>query len=194
MQCSIPVMVMSLLLPPGHHGGVLRLPGRHLVHGDHRHRAVSRTTPLCVEPPPHAGYFSHPEGTRLNTDVVDTDCPLTCLSQNPPPTLEGDFPPVLKNFVSSCLQKDPSNRATAASLLRHPFITEASPDPPPSLMKRIETRLRIVRDGSAIDRILDQESRSNSRRSMINRTTDSGGCAVCWWDAPCRRCCHSFPD
>jgi hypothetical protein len=40
-------------------------------------------------------------------------------------------------------------------------------------MARIEERLRLLREGSTIDKILDQGSRSNSRM-MMNRTADSG--------------------
>ena len=31
------------------------------------------------------------------------------LTQNPPPTLEGDFSKPLKEFVAACLNKDPAN-------------------------------------------------------------------------------------
>ncbi|XP_017610011.1 mitogen-activated protein kinase kinase 4-like [Gossypium arboreum] len=43
-----------------------------------------------------------------------------CMSQPPeaPPTASHEF----RHFISSCLQKDPTRRLTAAQLLQHPFI------------------------------------------------------------------------
>ena len=51
--------------------------------------------------------------------------------QNPAPTLEErpdddrHFSRALRDFVSLCLQKDPSKRPTAAKLLEHKFLKEA---------------------------------------------------------------------
>ena len=52
--------------------------------------------------------------------------------QNPPPQLEAEqaesghhFSRALRDFVSICLQKDPSKRPSAAKLLEHKFLKEA---------------------------------------------------------------------
>ncbi|KAI8994405.1 serine/threonine-protein kinase 25-like protein [Gaertneriomyces semiglobifer] len=39
------------------------------------------------------------------------------------PVLEGNFSEDFKNFVSSCLVKDPKSRPSAGALLRHPFVS-----------------------------------------------------------------------
>ena len=45
--------------------------------------------------------------------------------QNPPPTLDDSFSRSFRDFVDSCLQKDPNKRLTASKLLEHRFIKQA---------------------------------------------------------------------
>jgi serine/threonine protein kinase len=102
------------------------------------------------------------------------------IPKNPAPVLEGNRSPEFKNFISACLQKDPNNRLSAVSLLKHPFVLNTHP--PTSLISRIEQRIARV-EQERQDQIMNMESEDrhtddNSERNKdTNRTMDSGG-----WD------------
>jgi len=65
---------------------------------------------LCKGAPPYANRI-HPFQAIL------------LIPKNPPPVLDGAYSEEFKDFVSCCLVKDPAKRPSAATLLRHPFIT-----------------------------------------------------------------------
>uniref|UniRef100_A0A7S0E259 Protein kinase domain-containing protein n=1 Tax=Hanusia phi TaxID=3032 RepID=A0A7S0E259_9CRYP len=47
---------------------------------------------------------------------------LKCILQAPPPRLDDRFPPSVRDLVSSCLQADPADRATASTLKSHSYF------------------------------------------------------------------------
>eukprot|EP00598_Pedospumella_elongata_P013936 CAMPEP_0185012262 /NCGR_PEP_ID=MMETSP1098-20130426/98211_1 /TAXON_ID=89044 /ORGANISM="Spumella elongata, Strain CCAP 955/1" /LENGTH=699 /DNA_ID=CAMNT_0027541317 /DNA_START=430 /DNA_END=2529 /DNA_ORIENTATION=- len=72
---------------------------------------------LCKGAPPYANRI-HPFQAIL------------LIPKNPPPVLDGAFSDQFKDFVASCLVKDPAARPSASALLRHPFITGVTGVPP----------------------------------------------------------------
>ena len=55
---------------------------------------------------------------------------LLLIPKDPPPTLEGPFSPLLKDFVAACLHKEPGARPSVQLLLEHPLLAAAVPAPP----------------------------------------------------------------
>ncbi|GIM00476.1 hypothetical protein Vretimale_5227 [Volvox reticuliferus] len=85
------------------------------------------TIEMATGAPPHAS--QHP--LRV----------LFLIPKGPPPQLDGDFSPQMKDFVAACLQKNPSERPAARDLLRHPFVAGAA-EPPDHLPAMVQELVR----------------------------------------------------
>ena len=65
------------------------------------------------------------DGEPPHHDIRDKAVLFEVIVRSAPPTLpEKDSDPNLNDFLSQCLQKDPSKRASAASLLQHKFLAK----------------------------------------------------------------------
>ena len=95
--------------------------------------------------------------------------------QNPPPQLEAEqaesghhFSRALRDFVSICLQKDPSKRPSAAKLLEHKFLKEA---------KKTDFLIKHLLDGIPTlgDRTAKLNEREKARQAQRAAAVAAGG-------------------
>ncbi|KAK6032568.1 kinase domain protein, partial [Ostertagia ostertagi] len=83
---------------------------------------------------------------------------LFLIPKNPPPQLSGpQWSRSFKDFVELCLNKDPDNRPSASSLLKHPFIKKAKKN---GILVELIERAREYRSrtGVSSDSDLDEDS------------------------------------
>ncbi|XP_076370109.1 serine/threonine-protein kinase 26-like isoform X2 [Tachypleus tridentatus] len=91
---------------------------------------------------------------------------LLLIPKNNPPQLTGDYSKQFKDFVESCLNKDPKNRPTAKELLRFPFIRKSGKNL--SLVELIERHRRWKIFGGR-----HNDSDSETSDSDDSRSTDT---------------------
>lgn len=65
------------------------------------------------------GKYPYPPETYANVFAQ-----LTAIVQGDPPTLPDGYSDEANDFISRCMMKDPSRRATYAELLEHPFLVK----------------------------------------------------------------------
>ncbi|KAM8976818.1 serine/threonine-protein kinase 24 isoform 2-T2 [Pelodytes ibericus] len=82
---------------------------------------------------------------------------LFLIPKNNPPTLEGSYSKVLKEFVEACLNKEPSFRPTAKELLKHKFI------------------LRNAKKTSYLTELIDRYKRWKIEQGHESSSSDSEG-------------------
>lgn len=98
---------------------------------------------------------------------------LFLIPKNPPPTLEGKFSQPFREFVATCLQKDPNERPTVKDLLKHKFITKAKGTK--TLTELIERRAKFIKEGGKVDVASTAESSSDHDEPKDGEKEDDDG-------------------
>ncbi|GBF98708.1 serine threonine kinase [Raphidocelis subcapitata] len=93
---------------------------------------------------------------------------LFVIPREPPPRLEGPFSEEFRDFVTACLQKDPTARPSARELLSHPFVASAL-EAPPALVAVVAEYARRKRP------VVPQRGPSPSEYGGTLPTWDFGG-------------------
>ncbi|KAG0286388.1 putative protein serine/threonine kinase, partial [Dissophora globulifera] len=90
---------------------------------------------------------------------------LFLIPKNTPPVLEGNYSKAFKDFVATCLQKDPALRPSAKDLQKHRFIRSAKKSS--YLTELIENHERWVVNGGG------RESESSDDEAVNNQFEDA---------------------
>ncbi|XP_035692867.1 serine/threonine-protein kinase 26-like isoform X1 [Branchiostoma floridae] len=98
---------------------------------------------------------------------------LFLIPKNNPPQLEGSYSKSFKDFVESCLNKDPKFRPTAKDLLKHKFIRTAKKTS--FLVELIEKFKRWKAEGHG-DSDSNSDDESIAYMSVANTLPSSPGC------------------
>lgn len=98
------------------------------------------------------------KGEPPNTDKHPMQV-LFLIPKNPPPRLEENFSVQFRDFVASCLHKDPGERPSASELLGHPFVRPVA---------------KAERPEELLSRIADTIERRKARRGSMDSESDAG--------------------
>ena len=100
---------------------------------------------------------------------------LFLIPKNPPPSLQGEFTRAFKDFVDSCLRRDPRERPSAKELLKHPFIRRAKKTTYlTELIERYERWQAVHGNAGSDDDEDDDDPRTNSRDPVNEDLWDLG--------------------
>ena len=87
---------------------------------------------------------------------------IMCIPKNTPPTLadEDKWSVDFKNFLRTCLVKNPVNRASATNSLKHPFLADTKCSSAEQLMMNVHRRL-------ALEKVKGAPERRRRRRAAL---------------------------
>jgi len=87
---------------------------------------------------------------------------LFLIPKNLPPTLDGDYSKPFKEFVASCLKKDPEERLTAKELLKHKFFKNRGKTS--CLVELIERRKKYLENENNSSGDNDEEAQTKNAK------------------------------